>query len=139
MGGANALQYYVGTWSCVAGNVGQTPSKATATYTLTSGLLHESVDVPPSGKMKIAYVGSSSITYDAKNHRYVETWLGNDAGWSISYAKPWSGNTETWDDVQNSTGKLGRNVIVRTPARFDFTNYETIGSAKPVFKGYCTR
>ena len=121
------------------GQHGPDTGKATATYTLTSGLLHESVDVPPSGKMKIAYVGSSSITYDAKNHRYVETWLGNDAGWSISYAKPWSGNTETWTTCRTRPASSARNVIVRTPARFDFTNYETIGSAKPVFKGYCTR
>lgn len=139
MGGANALQYYVGTWSCMAGNVGETPSKATATYTMMSGLLHETVNVPPSGKMKTAYVASGSFIYDGKNHRYIETWIGNDAGWSVSYAKPWSGSTETWDDVQNSSGKLGRTVIVRTPNRFDFTGYTTIASSKPVFKGYCTR
>ncbi|MGA8575414.1 MAG: hypothetical protein WB609_06945 [Candidatus Cybelea sp.] len=30
--GMAAMQYYVGTWSCMAGNVGQPPVKATATF-----------------------------------------------------------------------------------------------------------
>ncbi|HEV3092094.1 MAG TPA: hypothetical protein VGX91_11710 [Candidatus Cybelea sp.] len=141
--GMDSMQYYVGTWNCMAGPVGQTASKATATYTLNSGLLNETVDVPPSGKMKTAYVGSAATTYDAKNHRYVETWMGNDNGWSVSYAKPWmmtSPVTEAWADHANSTGTLSRTTVVRTDQNhFAFSGYPSIMSTKANFKGSCTR
>ena len=138
--GMDAMQYYVGSWSCMAGEVGQPPQKASATYTLDSGVLHEMVNVPAQGTMKTPYVASSAETYDAKKHRYVETWLGNDAGWSVSNMGSISGNTEHWADQANSTGKLGRTMTVRTSQnRFDFTGYPTVTSTKANFKGYCTR
>ena len=39
----SGMQYYVGTWSCMAGSVGQPQSKATATFTMESGLLRQYV------------------------------------------------------------------------------------------------
>ncbi len=138
--GMGALQYYVGTWSCMAGVVGQPPQKATATYTLDSGLLREWVNVPPQGKMKTAYVASGAETYDVKNHRYLETWMGNDADWSVSAAKPWTGNTERWVDQSSSTGKLASSITVRTDQNhFTFGTYASMMSMKVVFKGSCTR
>lgn len=138
--GMDAMQYYVGSWSCVAGTVGQAPSNATATYTLNSGVLHEMVDVPATGKMKIPYVASSAMTYDAKNRRYVETWLPNDAEWSVSYMPAITGNSEHWADHVSASGALGHTVTVRTSqSRFDFTGYPTLTSTKANFKGHCTR
>ena len=100
--GMDPMQYYVGSWSCMAGPVGQTPSKATATYTLDSGVMRGWVLVPPQGKMKTAYALEIVTTYDAKNHRFVQIQLGNDSNWSVDYAKPWTGNTEQWVDHANS-------------------------------------
>jgi hypothetical protein len=140
MTGMGTLQYYVGTWSCMAGQVGEAPQKASATYTMDSGVLREWVDVPPQGKMKNAYVASAAEAYDAKNHRYIETWLGNDADWSISYAKPWTGKTEVWLDHASSAGKLSRSETVRTDQdHFTFTSYSSTTSMKAFFKGSCTR
>jgi hypothetical protein len=62
--GMGPEQYYVGTWNCMAGPVGKPPSKATATFTLDSGVLRQWVLVPAQGKMKTAYVIEIATTYD---------------------------------------------------------------------------
>lgn len=141
MSGMAAMQYYVGAWNCEGGTVGQPPSKnVSATYTLDNGVLREWVVVPMQGKMKSAYALQITTIWDSKNHRYVQTGLGNDAGWWVDYAKPWTGNTEHWVDHANSTPPLGHGQTVRTSSnRFDFTSYPTLTSTKPSFKGYCTR
>ena len=53
--GMGAMQYYVGTWSCMAGSIGTPPSKATSTYTLDGGIMRQWVEVPAQGKMTKAY------------------------------------------------------------------------------------
>jgi hypothetical protein len=121
-------------------SAGEAPQKATAVYAIDSGLMTETVDVPPQGKMKSAYRASAATTYDAKTHRYVETWLGNQADWSISDMGAMSGKTEHWADTQNSSGKLSRTVVTRTSQnQFDFLSYPTLTSTKSNFKGSCTR
>lgn len=140
MMGMGPLRYYVGTWSCTAGSVGQPPVKAAATYTLDSGLLREWILVPAQGKMKSAFALASVTTYDAQKRRYVQTWLGNDAGWSVDYAKPWTGNTEIWVDYARANGKLQRNVTVRSDQNhFSFRGYPTVTSTKADFRGSCSR
>ena len=140
MSSMSGMQYYVGTWSCMAGNVGQPQSKATATFTMESGLLRQYVVVPAQGKMKNAYTLEIVTAFDAKKHRYVQTGLGNDAGWWVAAAQPWTGNTETWMDVSNAAGKLGRGVTVRTNQNtYAFMSYPSPTSMKVVFKGSCTR
>jgi hypothetical protein len=138
--GMAAMQYYVGTWSCVAGNVGQPTSKATATFAIDSGLMREWVVVPAQGKMTKPYVLEITTSYDAKNGRYVETQLDNLAGWSVSFAKPWTGNTEQWTDHSSSADKLGHGQTVRTNQNsFAFMSYPTLTATQPNFKGSCTR
>lgn len=138
--GMSDLQYYVGNWSCTAGNVGQAPSKATATYSMESGVLRGWIVVPAQGKMTKAYAFDAATAWDAKGGRFVQTTLDNDGGWDIQIAKPWTGNTETWMDHSNNTGKLGHNQTVRTSQNsFAFTGYATLTSTKPNFKGSCTR
>jgi hypothetical protein len=138
--GMGAMQYYVGTWSCQAGPVGQPSSNATTTFTLDSGVLRQWVLVPAQGKMTNPYVLSIVTTYDAKNGRYVEATLDNQAQWSISFAKPWTGNTEEWTDNATSTGKLGRGETIRTDNNtFSFSGYDTMTSTTASFKGTCTR
>lgn len=134
------MQYYVGTWSCQAGPIGSTASKSTATYSLDSGVLRESVDVPAQGKMTKPYVISIATTYDAKKGEYVQTGLDNQANWWVSFAKPWTGNTEQWADHSNSDNKLGRGQTVRSDRNtFSFTSYPTLTATKPNFKGTCNR
>jgi hypothetical protein len=138
--GTAALQYYVGTWSCQAGAVGQPASKATATYTLDSGLLHESVNVPAQGKMMKPYTISIATSYDAKKGRYVQTATDNTGAWWVSFAQPWTGNTENWTDQANSENKLGHGQTVRTNQNsFSFAGYPAVSATKPDFKGTCNR
>ncbi len=133
------LSYYAGTWSCMAGNAGEKPMHATAVFTLDAGLLREYVMVPPGGQMKYPYTLQIAITYDAKHHRFVDVGEGNDGGWWVSYAKPWTGTVESWVDHANSDG-LGRNVTTReSHDRFSFVNWDKVMGGKVVFKGYCTR
>ncbi len=140
MSGMSTMQYYVGSWNCSAGNVGQPMSKATATFTLDNGLLREWVVVPAQGKMKNTYVLSIATTYDAKANRFIETQTDNMGNWTASYAKPWMGTTEDWTDHASADGKLGHSQTMRTSASsFSFVAYPTISSMKAVFKGSCTK
>jgi hypothetical protein len=140
MTGMAAMQYYVGTWSCQAGPIGSPPSTATATFTIDSGVMRQWVAVPAQGKMTSSYALSIATTYDPKNGRYVETFLDNMGNWTISFAQPWTGNTEQWTDQSSNDGKLGRSQTVRTDQNsFTFTSYPTVTSTKPVFQGTCNR
>jgi len=138
--GMAAMQYYVGTWTCTGGMTGQAPAKATLTNTLDSGVMRQWIVVPPQGKMKMQYTLSVAVTYDAKNGRYVQTGLDNQAGWWVSYAKPFTGNTEQWADHMNNTGKLGRSEVMRSDQNsYVYTGYDTMAATKPNFKTACRR
>lgn len=136
--GMAAMQYYVGSWSCAATNVGRPPTTATLTYTLDTGVLRQWVIVPAQGKMTQPYVISIATTYDAKNGRYVQTGLDSIAAWWVSYGTL-SGNTEQWTDHANSD-KLGRAQAVRTDDNsFVFMGYDTVASTQPNFQATCRR
>lgn len=139
-GGMAALQYYVGTWACLAGPPGVPPSKATATYTMEHDILRQYVVVPPAGKMKETYSLEIGTAFDAKKNRYVQTSVDNAGGWGVTYAKPWTGNTEQWVDSQTSDGKPGHGFTVRTGKNsFTYTGFATLTGTKPTFKVACTR
>jgi len=134
-----ALQYYVGNWTCVGGPVNQKPVHATLTYTLDYGVQREWIYVAAQGTMK-TYAGNVTTTFDSKNGRFVQVNLGNDAQWEVSYAKPSTGNVETWTDAQTSSGKLGRGETTRTGQdSFTYLGYATLSSAKPDFRATCRR
>jgi hypothetical protein len=138
--GMGAMQYYVGNWTCTGGNVGEPSEKATVNFTLDSGLLREWIVVAPQGKMKNPYTISAAFSYDSKNDRFAQAGLDNVSEWWVSYAKPWTGNTEQWADHQNSTGKLGRSQIVRSGQdTYVYTGWETMTAPKPNFKVTCQR
>ena len=137
--GSSALQYYVGTWSCMGGTVGRPQSHATLTYTLQNGILNSTVAVPRQNGMKTPYFSSSSTTYDAKNNRYIQGGVSNDPS---SYTGMWtlSGNVETTRDTWVSNGKPGHGQTIRTSQNmFSFTGYPTMTSMKPNFKATCHR
>jgi hypothetical protein len=137
--GTSGLQYYVGTWSCTGGPVGQSPNKATITYTLDSGVLHQTIAAPKQGTMKTAYVSSASTTYDAKGNRYITGGVSNDPA---SFTSMWtlSGNVETSRDTWTSSGKPGHGQTIRNSnSMFTYTGYSTLTSTKPSFKAVCRR
>lgn len=137
--GADALQYYVGSWSCTGAAPGQPPTRATITYTMNGGVLHQTIDAPKMGKMKQAYFSSSSTTYDPKNNRYLVAGVSNDPS---AFAGTWtlSGNVETGRDAWVSSGKPGRNQTVRNSnSMVTYTGYDTVASTKPSFKATCRK
>ena len=138
-GGMSAMQYYVGSWTCVAGNTGEKPVNATVEYTLNDGVLRQSVLVPAQGKMKTAYALTILYSWDAKKDRYISAQTDNTGAWSVAYAKPWTGSTEQWIDIANSA-KPTHNTTVRDSANaFHFMGYPSATSMTPNFKGSCKK
>lgn len=136
--GMAAMQYYVGTWSCAA--AGEADSNSTATYAIENDVLRDSLVIPPQGKMTAPYQLSIVTAFDAKNNRYVQTSLDNQGTWAVSFAKPFSGNTEEWVNNATSDGKLGRVQVIRTDQKtFDIIGYATMSQTKPDFKVTCHR
>jgi hypothetical protein len=139
-GGMGAMQYYVGAWACTGGAPGEQPSNATATYTIENGILRDSVVVSQQGKMTAPYQLIILTTFDAKNNRYVQTQLDTQPSWSVSFAKPFTGNTEEWSDNVTYDGKLGHAQVVRTDHNtFTINGYFTMSEAKPDFSVTCRR
>jgi hypothetical protein len=137
-GGMAAMQYYVGSWTCLAAD--EPDSNSTATYAIENGVLRDTVVVPAQGKMTTPYELAIATTFDAKNNRYVQTSLDSTATWAVSFAKPFTGNTEEWVNSATSDGKLGRVQVVRTNEKaFDIIGYSTTTQAKPDFKVTCRR
>ncbi len=137
---AAALQYYVGTWSCRAGTTGKLTIKSTVTYTFDSGLLREWVDVPPQGKRATAYLNSIATSYDAEKGRYVQTGSDNLGNWWVSFAEPWTGNTEQWTNLASSDKKIRRYTWVRTNRNtYSLTEYPSRTATKPELRATCNR
>lgn len=137
--GTSALQYYVGTWSCMAGAPGHQTTKATLTYTMDSGILHQTIDAPVQGKMKKAFLSTSSTTYDSKNGRFISAGVSNDPA-SFSSAWTMAGNVETSRDLWTSSGKPGHGKTVRNSNNmFTYTGYASMTASKPDFMATCRR
>lgn len=137
-GGMAAMQYYVGRWACAA--AGEPDSNATATYAMENGVMHDSVVVPPQGKMTAAYQLAIVTTFDAKNNRYVQTSLDNQGMWAVSFAKPFTGNAEEWTDNVTYNGKLGHVEVVRADQNtFSISGYSTMSQTKPDYTVTCHR
>lgn len=138
--GMDALQYYVGNWTCTGGNIGSPPQTATVSFTLDSGILREWIEVAAQGTMKNPYAISAAFSYDSKSDRFAQAGTDSISEWWVSYAKPWTGDTEDWADQQNSTGKLGRSQIVRSAHdTYVYTGWETMTAPNPNFKVTCQR
>jgi hypothetical protein len=132
-----AMQYYVGAWTCIGGTVGQPAATAIVTYTLDGGALRDAVGVNASSPSR-AWM-TVETKYDAAKDVYINTGF-DDGGWDVSYAKPWSGNTESWADHSTANGKLGRDVVVRVNhSTFTHTYYASMTGTKPAFRFTCTR
>ena len=102
--------------------------------------MRDSVVIPPQGKLTAAYQLEIVTTFDAKNNRYVQTSLDNLAWWKVSFAKPFTGNTEEWVDDVSHDGKLGRVQVVRTDRNaFDIIGYFTVSQTKPDYTVTCHR
>jgi len=137
--GMAAMQYFVGSWSCHGGMMND-PSHASVTYTMDNGILRQWVSVAPTAKMKQPYYIAFETSYDAKHQRYSQTALDYLGGWSISYAKPFTGNTERWTDAASSDGKLGWGEGVRVNQNeTTYTGYPSMTAKSPDFKVTCTR
>lgn len=138
--GMGAMNYYVGTWACLAGSPSHPTTHATTTFVMNGGVLNQSVSVPAQTQMKRALSISLATSYDGKKGRYVQTYLNNTGAWSVSYANPWTGNTERWTDLSSMSGKLGHAQTVRTDhAHFTITGYPTLTGTTPNFKATCRR
>jgi hypothetical protein len=138
-GGMSAMEYYVGTWACTGGPTANAPVKATTTYVMNSDVLSQSVSVPMQPGMKSPLSISLAYVYDGKS-RYLQTYLDSRGSWNVSYAPPWTGNTEKWTDLSSNNGKLGRGEAVRTDHdHYTFTGYATPTGSTPNFKITCGR
>jgi hypothetical protein len=138
--GMGAMTYYVGTWTCLGGPVGVPPAKATLTYVMNGSILNQNVSVPVQPGISSALTFSFSLSYDGAKGQYVQTALDESGSWSVSSAKPWTGNTEEWTDVSSADGKLGRGEAVRTDqTHYTFTGYPTLSGSAPNFKVSCLR
>jgi hypothetical protein len=130
--GMAALQYYVGTWSCTSGAIGKQPFHFTAKYAMNGDILQSRL-------YSKEFVQGSSLTYDSKNHRYIDAAVLNDGTWFVAYATI-SGRTETSIDHVTSDGKLGRLIIVRTSSTsFDSTIYSAVSGGKALIKSTCRK
>lgn len=138
--GMGALDYYVGTWACVGGPTRLSqPAHVTVTHVMNGGVLSGSVSVPAQTGIKAPISVSLATSYDGKG-RYIQTSLDNSGVWRVSYAKPWTGNTERWTDLTTSDGKLGHGETVRTDhEHYTVTRYGTPTATTPNFKATCQR
>jgi hypothetical protein len=138
--GGDALNYYVGTWTCVGGPTDTPAVKATITAAINEGLLTQHVSVPVQAGMTSAFSQTFTMAYSPITKTYNQVEIDGFGGWGVSKANPWTGNTEEWTDVATATGKLGRGQTVRTDQNhFTTVGYASATATAPNFKATCER
>jgi len=135
----DALQFYVGRWSCLERKAGDPPLSSTFTFAMESNLMRQWIDRPKQGSMPARYVVNSTFAYDATRHRYVQTEMDNDATWYVSIAEPWQGNTIRWVDLATST-KLSRWEMTRiNNTTFSIESFAKVSDKTPNYTASCKR
>jgi hypothetical protein len=135
----DALQFYVGRWTCLERKGGDPPLSSTFTFAMESNLLREWITRPKQGSMQAPYVVNSTFAYDATRHHYVQTEMDNDATWYVSVAEPWQGNTIRWVDQATST-VLSRWEMTRiNDTTFTVESFAKIGDKTPNYTASCKR
>jgi hypothetical protein len=107
----DALQFYVGRWSCPERKASDPPLSSTFTFAIESNLMRQWIARPKQGSMQAPYVVNSTFSYDVARHRYVQTEMDSDATWYVSIAEPWQGNTIHWVDVATSTKPISHSCV----------------------------
>src|SRR5579862_8017968 len=82
----SALQFFVGTWSCIEHQPNKPFLSSTFTVVMESGLLRQWIVRPKQGSMRAPYVVNSTFAYDSTFRRYVQTEMDNEAAWWVSAA-----------------------------------------------------
>lgn len=135
----DALQFYVGTWSCLERKAGDPPLSSTFTFAIESNLMRQWIARPKQGSMQAPYVVNSTFAYDAARQRYVQTEMDSDATWYVSVAEAWQGNTIHWVDLATST-KLSRWEMTRIDnTTFTVESFAKVSDQTPNYTASCKR
>ena len=134
-----ALQFFVGTWSCIEHQPNKPPLSSTFTFAMESGLLRQWIVRPKQGSMRAPYVVNSTFAYDSTHRRYVQTEMDNEAAWWVSAADSWQGDTLHWVDLSTST-TLSRWEMTRVdPATFTIRSFSKRDDPAPSYTASCKR
>jgi hypothetical protein len=135
----DALQFYVGKWSCLERKAGAPALSSTFTFAIEANLMRQWITRPKQGSMQAPYVVNSTFAYDATRHRYVQTEMDSDATWYVSVAEPWQGNTIRWVDLATST-KLSRWEMTRiNNTTFAVESFSDVSDKTPNYTASCKR
>jgi hypothetical protein len=141
-GPMSAMNYFIGSWNCTGGPVGQPAGKAVVAYEMELGgdIVQESLDVAAMGKNP-GFRDLGSIAYDAKKHRFSSAGVDSMGGWGVSWSAGWKGDTITWTDIATADGDLGRIVATKAGATaYDLLGYSKVkGVEKVSLKVHCTK
>ena len=135
----DALQFYVGSWSCLERKASDPPLSSTFTFAMESNLMRQWIVRPKQGSMQAPYVVNSTFAYDATRRRYVQTEMNNDGTWYVSVAEPWQGNTIRWVDLATST-KLSRWEMTRiNDTNFTVESFAKVSDKTANYTASCKR
>ena len=135
----DALQYYVGTWSCVERKAGHPLLSSKFTFAMESNLMRQWIARPKQGSMRAPYVVNSTFAYDSTRRRYVQTEMDNDAAWYVSVAEPWQGNTIHWVDLATSTQPSRWEMTRVDSTTFTIGSFAKLADEAPIYTATCKR
>jgi hypothetical protein len=135
----HALQFFVGTWSCIEHPQDKAALSSTFTFVMEPGLLRQRIVRPKQGAMRAPYVVNSTFAYDSTHRRYIQTEMDNEAAWWVSAADSWQGDTLHWVDLSTST-TLSRWEMTRVdPATFTIRSFSKRDDPAPNYTASCKR
>jgi hypothetical protein len=135
----DALQSYVGTWSCVEQRAAKPPVSSTFTMAMEGNLMREWIARPKQGSMRAPYFANATFAFDAQRHRYVETEMDTDAHWYVSVADPWTVDTIKWVDVATSEQPSRWDMVRGDRETFTVQSFAKLADAAPDYTAACKR
>ncbi len=140
----DALQFYVGRWSCLERKAGDAPLSSTFTFALESNLMRQWIVRPKQGSMQAPYVVKSDLCI-----RRNTAALTSKPKWTMKLQpegtflspEPWQRQLATihWVDLATST-TLSRWEMARVNhTTFTVESFAKVGDQVPTYTASCKR
>jgi hypothetical protein len=140
----SSMNYFIGTWKCVAMIRGKSRPDTVTFSTSMEGHWILAHDVaPPFDQYRSRPITSDSyMTYNSLNHLWVQTYIDDFGAYGMATSPGWKGSSITWTSTVANDGSTGHDTLTKvsdTETKDVAGGADKNGKAQPSITTTCTK